>query len=271
MKFITLLIMILIFIFINMKLIKLYKSLIIEGHIESCVSKFGRELFSPELDGKDDLNNKLDSENFELSHKFTNNTTNSRIDTDIYNIANNLKRCVGAYPEIFPTDNMIYKGSKISIGELLKSYPHIRNNMRMGQPFNMIYTAKNVIQSWVDDEDIANDDFSQAGAILSKLLDKFKTKLELGDATEFVKNIFDNHLDIKIPIIIKYRNTQDDFIFKAKYFKHFSNKDENELLRIDNRPIEVLAILYPLEFSAKLFDLFELIFNQYTQNTTNFS
>lgn len=241
-----------------MKLVKLYESLIKEGQVEACVAKFGQELFSPEFGGSED-NTELEDDYIELIHKFSGNVHGSRIDTNMFQMATNLKRCVSAYPEILQPEGMAYRGTKVTIEDLLKSYDNIKEDIRLGKPFRMMYSAKTPIQSWTNDEDIANDDFGQSGTLLLLLLQKFVKAKQEGHIDEFLQHLVAHRLDVKVPIILKYRTRQEDFIFKGKYFNHLSSKDEDEILRIDNRPIEVMAKIYPAKFSAELFDLLETI------------
>lgn len=241
-----------------MKLIKLYESVLTEGQVEACIGKFGQELFSPAFGG-DEKNTETEDDYLELIHKFSGKAHGSRIDTNMYNMAKNLKTCVSAYPEILQPEGMAYRGTKITIEDLLKSYPEIKNQIRTGQPFQMVYNAKTPIQSWTDDEDVANDEFGQSGSLLLLMLDKFDKAKQAGKVDDFLQHLIAHRLDTKIPIIIKYRTRLEDFIFKGKYFNHLSSADENEILRIDNRPIEVYAKIYPIEFSARLFDLLETI------------
>jgi hypothetical protein len=241
-----------------MKLVKLYESLILEGQLEACVAQFGQELFSPEFGGEED-NTELEDDYVELIHKFSGKISGSRIDTKMFQMATNLKKCVSAYPDILQPEGMAFKGIKISIEDLIKSYGEIKNDVQMGKPFRMVYGAKTLIQSWTNDEDIANDDFGKSGNILDKLLDKFEDAKLNGQMDDFIKHLVAHKLDTKVPVILKYRTRQEDFIFKGKFFKHLSSTDEDEILRIDNRPIEVMAKFYPIEFSARLFDLLEVL------------
>jgi len=241
-----------------MKLVKLYKSLILEGQLEACVAQFGQELFSPEFNGAEE-NTELEDEYIELLHKFSGNISGSRIDTKMFQMSTNLKKCVSAYPDILQPEGMAYKGIKVTIKDLIKSYPEIKNDIQLGKPFRMVYAAKTPIQSWTNDKDVADDDFGKSGNILDKLLDKFDEAKAAGRIDDYLKHIIAHNLDTKVPVILKYRTRQEDFIFKGKFFKHLSSSDDDEILRIDNRPIEVEAKIYPMEFSARLFDLLETI------------
>ena len=243
-----------------MKLVTLYEALIKEGQVEACVAKFGQELFSPEFGG-DEENTKLEDEYIELIHKFSGKSHDSKMDSKMFNMATNLKKCVSAYPEILQPEGMAYRGIKITISDLLKSYDNIKTDIQLGKSFHMIYDAKTQIQSWTNDEDIANDDFSKSGNILDKLLDKFDEARQVGTLDDYMQHLVSHKLDTKVPLILKYRTRQEDFIFKGKYFNHLSSKDEDELLRFDNRPLGVMAKIYPIQFSARLFDLLEALTN----------
>jgi hypothetical protein len=244
-----------------MKLYKIYESVLTEGQIEACVSQFGKELFAPEFGGTEPNTDKEDKY-IELIDKLSGTGYKTNVNTEFIDMARNLRRCVGANPEILQPEGSVYRGTKSTIGDLLKSFDNIKNPIRMGQLFPMVYGANSPIQSWSDDEDMANDDFGQSGTILLSLLDKFDVARKNGTIEDFISHIIQSELDIKVPIILKYRNTQDDFIFKGSYFNYLSRNDDNEVLRVDNRPIEVMAKIYPIAFSARLFDLLDSINNR---------
>lgn len=243
-----------------MKLYEAYKGLILENQVQACVSKFGQELFSPQLGG-DEPNTNLEDDYAELIHHFTGGEFGDIINPDFIEMARNLKRCVSAYPEVLHPNGYAWRGTKTNLKALLKDFNDVGNKIRMGQPFKMYYTARTPIQSWSDDEDIAMDEFGQSGPMLLLLLQKFDKAKENGTVKEFIDHVIEHKLDTRVPVVLKYNTSPDDFIFKGKYFNYLSRFDENEILRIDNRPIEVEAKIYPREFSARVFDLLDTIRN----------
>jgi len=241
-----------------MKLYKLYESVLTEGQAEACISQFGRELFSPEFGG-DEPNSELEDEAIELIHKFNTSKNGSKVNPDFIDMARRLRTCVSSYPEVLHPEGMAFRGTKVSIEDLLESFDRIKNQIRHGQPFKMVYHAKTPIQSWSDDEIIAKDEFGQSGAQLMDILDRFDRARKSGTVMDFLEHIHEHALETRVPVVLAYRTTSNDFIFKGKYFSYLSQKDENEILRIDNRPIEVNAKIHPSKFSAKVFDLLEAL------------
>lgn len=242
-----------------MKLYEAYKGILTENQVQACVSRFGQELFSPEMGGQEP-NTEFEDKYIELIHQFTGGETDV-VNPAFTEMARSLKRCVAAYPEILMPKGFAWRGTKTSIKSLLLGFNEIGNKIRMGQPFEMYYTSKTSIQSWSDDEDIAMDEFGQSGPILLNLLDKFDKAREDGSIKEFIDHVIEHELDVKVPVILKYNSTNDDFLFKGKYFNYLSRYEKNEILRLDNKPIHVEAKIYPREFSARVFDLLEAIRN----------
>lgn len=241
-----------------MKLYKLYESVLGEEQIQACVAKFGSELFSPQFGGAEP-NTALEDEYVELIHRFSGSDFGTRIKPEFIDMVQNLKTCVSSYPEILYPDGMAHRGINVDLEDLLKSFDKIQNEVKLGQPFKMVYNAKNPIQSWTESEDIANDKFARTGLRLEALLDKFDNARKNGTIKQFLEHVVEYGLDIDVPVVIRFRVTPKDFLFKGKYFSHLSMHDEDEILRIDNRPIDVLAKIHPPKLSARVYDLLKTI------------
>ena len=240
-----------------MRLYKAYKKVLTESTVESCVSRFGQELFSPEMGGNEP-NTDLENDYIELMRDYNGDT--NLINPEFLEMARDLKKCVSAYPEILYPRGYAYKGTKVPLKALLQSFDKIKEAIKTGQIFEMTYAAKTPIQSWSDDKESAKSEFGPAGDILN-VLKKFDKAKQNDNVKEFIKQIIEHKLDIKIPIVLKYRTNIDDFLFKGKYFSYLSNYSEAEILRLDNRPINVGAKIYPLDLSNQIFELLEAIRN----------
>lgn len=243
-----------------MKLYESYKNLLVEGQIQACVAQFGQELFADQLGGSEP-NTDVEDDYASLIHDFTRTSHGSNINSEFINMARKLKTCVSSYPEILYPNGKAYRGTKITLNHLLQMFDGIKNNLRTGQSFEINYKAKSPIQSWSDNEDIVLDEFSNSGPMLLLLLDKFEKSKQNGTTKEFIDHVIQHKLDTKVPVIISYAATPDSFIFKGKYFSHLSRYSEDEILRIDDRPIRVNAKIYPRQFSANIFDFLEAIRN----------
>jgi len=243
-----------------MKLYKAYKQVLTEGTVEACVSRFGQELFSPQMGGQEP-NTDIEDDYAELIRNYTGGEFGDRVDSEFIEMARNLKKCVAAYPEILYPEKYAYKGTKTTLKALMEPYNEIKNQIKTGQPFEMLYVAKTPIQSWSDDEDVAKEDFGQSGPTLIKLLQKFDKAKETGTVKQFIDQVIEHNLDTQVPLILKYVTNSDDFLFKGKFFNYLSRNDDNEVLRLDNRPIKVMAKIHPPAFSAQVFELLEAIRN----------
>jgi hypothetical protein len=243
-----------------MKLYKAYKRVLTEGTVEACVSRFGQELFSPQMGGNEP-NTEIEDDYAELIHNYTGGEFTDKVNPEFIEMARNLKKCVSAYPEILYPEGYAYKGTKTTIKALLESYDKIKNAIKTGQPFEMIYAAKTPIQSWSNDEEISKEDFGQSGPMLLKLLQKFDIAKENGNVSEFIEHVIEHKLDSKVPVVLRYNTNPNDFLFKGKFFNYLSRQEEDEVLRLDNRPIKVFAKIHPSGFSAQVFELLEAIRN----------
>lgn len=239
-----------------MKLFKLYKNLINEGTIEACISKFGNELFSPQMGGYE-INTPTEDKYVELFQNYSNNS--NFINSDFINMANDLNRCLSNYPNIQYRDGFIYKGNNIKLGDLFSIFDNVTNNIRVGQPFNLIYAPKQPIQSWSDDEDVALNDFGSSGPKLNNLINKFKIEKDRNNLKNLSKDVKENYFHLGVPLLLKYRVQPTDLVFKGNFFKYIARQEENEVLRLDNRPIQVTAKIIPMELSNDIFKLLESI------------
>lgn len=219
-----------------MKIYKIYESLLIETEITSCVKKFGHELFGHELGGKE-MNTGLENNYVRDIADFTDNQYGEETTQDFIKALETLKGCVKQYPEVLmPEKTSVYRGITIPIKYFINKHQPIS----LTQPNPYVYKASSKIQSWSNDFDAAstfgnhdtlnevakNIDFSEYGTpeARQRLLQEMMAE------------------DLRVAFVLEYRTNPQEFIFKSKYFRILSAaQHEDELIRIDNKPINVLA------------------------------
>lgn len=219
-----------------MKIYKLYESLLIESEIESCVKRFGHELFGHELGGKE-KNTGIENSYVRDITDFTDNMYGEETTPEFIKAMKTLKGCIGQYPEVLtPEKTNVYRGITLPI-----QYFIIKN-----QPINLtgtnpyVYNAPNKIQSWSENFDVASTfgNHDNVNEIAAKIdFSKYATP-------EARQNLLKEMInqDLRVAFVLEYTTNPQEFIFKSKYFKMLSMAHhEDELLRIDNKPIKVLA------------------------------
>lgn len=224
-----------------MKLVKLYEDVIREGEAQACVAKFGRELFDPQLKVSSEPSNVEPNTDVEQHHldaifKFTGLEYGANLNQDFLNVIDNLKSCATTYPEILEPYGTAYRGTVITLRELLNQYDDIADDLSKGGEFTINYKPKSPIQSWTSDEGVA-EGFSKVSPALRMQIGAYKEYKDDPDKlANFARAIHDELSDITCPIIISLNTSKDDFLFKAKYFAELSEfGHEKELLRVTNR------------------------------------
>jgi hypothetical protein len=141
------------------------------------------------------------------------------------------------YPEVLiPEKTKVFRGITIPIKYFIDKKQEI--NLTSANPYT--YKASSKIQSWSTEFDIAatfgnhdtlnevaaNIDFSEFNSPQARL--------------DMLQDMVDE--DLRVAFILEYVTNTDEFIFKSKYFKLLSKaQHEDELIRINNKPINVLA------------------------------
>ena len=98
-----------------MKLLNIYKTLITENQVESCVKNFGYELFGHELGGKE-MNTGLENNYVRDIHDFTDNKYGEETTPEFMKALKTLKGCMKQYPEVLtPNSTFAYRGVTIPI------------------------------------------------------------------------------------------------------------------------------------------------------------
>jgi hypothetical protein len=221
-----------------MKLLNIYKTLITENQVESCVKNFGYELFGHELGGKE-MNTGLENNYVRDIHDFTDNKYGEETTPEFMKALKTLKGCMKQYPEVLtPNSTFAYRGVTIPI----KYFIDNRQVINFENSNEYIYKANNPIQSWstafdatthfgFDDHinEIADDiDFEDYNSPENRL-----KLLEL-----LIKH------KVRIGFTLQYQPNEDEFIFNSKYFRLLShNTHEDELIRFSDKPIKVKAWL----------------------------
>jgi hypothetical protein len=222
-----------------MKLIKLYESLLNEAAVTSCVAKFGYELFGQELGGRE-KDTPTETNYIDLINKFTRVEFGRKINPGFVTAIDNLKRCTSEYPDVLiPEKEKVYRGIMIP----LRYFINTKSQILIDKPISYIYKASNMVQSWSTSKESAS-----LFGFADSIFELYNEYIENGynkskSATyQFFEDIKTKHSDIKIPFILQYSTNKSEFLFKSKFLSILSFQvAENEVLRVDNKPIETLA------------------------------
>jgi hypothetical protein len=219
-----------------MKILETYKILINEAHVEACVKSFGHELFGHELGGTEP-NTPKEKSYIQLIHNFTDNEYGAEISPKFIQALDTLKGCMKEYPEILtPEKTKVYRGLTIPV----KYFIDHKQTISLSEPMPYLYKAKGKIQSWSNSFDSAalfgnHDTLNEVAK---------KTSLAEYNTPEARKKLLQDVIneDLRIAFVLEYTTNPKEFIFKSKYFRVLSAAHhEDELIRIDNKPINVMV------------------------------
>lgn len=219
-----------------LKIVNIYKSLITESQIEACVKSFGNELFGNELGGKE-KNTGIENSYADEISDFTDNKFGEEMTPDFLKAVNVLKGCMNQYPEVLvPEKTNVYRGLTLPVKYFIDKHQPI--NLTGANPY--VYKARSPIQSWSNTFDAAsifgNHDILNEVAKEIDFKD-FSTPMARQELLKMMVNE-----DLRIAFVLEYTTNPKEFIFKSKYFRILSDAHhEDELLRIDNKPINVKA------------------------------
>jgi hypothetical protein len=219
-----------------MEIYKIYESLIIETEITSCVKKFGYELFGHELGGKE-RNTGLENNYVRDISDFTDNRYGEETTPEFMKALGTLKGCIKQYPEVLiPEKTSVFRGLTIPARYFIDKGEPITLNHK----FPYVYKARNEIQSWSTNSNAAStfgnhDTVNEIAAQINFSLYQTPEARQ-----ELLKKMIAE--DLRIAFVIEYTTNSKEFMFKSKYFKLLSMAHhEDELIRIDNKPIRVMA------------------------------
>lgn len=219
-----------------MKIFEVYKTLINEAQIEACVKSFGHELFGHELGGKE-ANTGIENSYVRDISDFTDNQYGEETSPSFIAAVIKLKGCMKQYPEVLiPESTKVYRGITIPV----KYFIDKKQAIDLNNPNPYVYKARNKIQSWTDNFDIAST-FGNHDTLNE--VAKGINFAEYG-TPEARKRLLQEMIaeDLRVAFVLEYHTNPQEFIFKSKYFKMLSMAHhEDELLRIDNKPVNTLA------------------------------
>lgn len=219
-----------------MKIYEAYNTLLTETKFEACVKNFGHELFGHELGGKEP-NTGMENAYVRDIEDFTDNKYGQEIEPSFIKALETLKSCMGKYKEVLvPEKTTVYRGITIP----LKYFVDHKQPINFSNPNPYIYKASSKIQSWSNDFDAA----STFGG--HEILNGIADEIDFNDyATPEARQQLLQQLmadDLRIGFVLEYKTNPQEFIFKSKYFRILSAAHhEDELIRIDNKPIKVNA------------------------------
>lgn len=219
-----------------MKIYKIYESIITEAEITSCVKKFGYELFGHELGGKE-KNTGIENNYVRDISDFTDNKYGEEITPEFINALTTLKGCVKQYPEVLiPEKTNVFRGITIPV----KYFINKNQPINLTGPNPYVYKASNKIQSWSNSFDAAST-FGNHDTLneISKNINF--SEYSTPESRKQLLNLMISE-DLRIAFVLEYMTNSNEFIFKSKYFRILSGAHhEDELIRIDNKPIQVTA------------------------------
>lgn len=219
-----------------MKILETYTRLITETQIQACIKKFGHELFGHEL-GTKEKNTGIENSYVRDIQDFTDSKYGGRITHDFLNAMHTLKGCVKQYPEVLiPEKTKVYRGLTIPAKYFIDS----KTPINIHKPFQYTYKATSKIQSWSTNFDSASLFGNQ-----DSLNDTAKgLKLEDYQTPEARKHLLSQVVadGLKMAFVLEYTTNPTEYLFKSEYFRIISQAyHEDELIRIDNKPIHVIA------------------------------
>lgn len=237
-----------------MKIFEVYKNLLLEADIQACVKKFGHELFGHELGGTE-KNTGLENQYVRDIVDFTDNQYGEETTQEFVNAMTTLKGCMKQYPEVLiPESTKVYRGLTLPIDFFIKN----KQPITMDKAFPYVYKARNPIQSWSTNFDAASI-FGNHDT-----LNEVSKQINIADyqtpeaRQELLKDMIAE--DLRMAFVLEYTTNPKEFIFKSKYFRILSQAyHEDELIRIDNKPINVLAKFNEHEDVFLTFNSYKLI------------
>ena len=258
---------------------------------EECIAKYGKSLFGKKISWFSWLpwteeNNEIENLIIKSITDFTNMDHGKRLSPELVNKLKELSKCISVYPSVLkPSENPIYRGTGISLRELLKY--DISDDLTIPK---YIYKPNSPISSWSKNSKISGlfssnnkslDDFitdlifenqskmtdaecmdwvnkspEELKNILNTIFDKDgvnrtgKTRISSGRKIREGnggKITWSDFLNMKIGVIMKCEKPDNTFLFNSEKFKKLSSvSGEDELLKITNDPIQAEVILMPI-------------------------
>lgn len=240
-----------------MKIFEVYKNLLIEADIESCVKNFGHELFGHELGGKE-KNTGIENQYVRDIVDFTDNQYGEEMSPDFLKAMKTLKGCMKQYPEVLiPEKTKVYRGLTLPAKYFIEN----KQLIDIHKPFPYVYKARNKVQSWSSNFDAASIFGNH------EIINEVSKQIDFSDyeTPEARKQLLKDMVneDLRMAFVLEYDTNPNEFIFKSQYFRILSKAyHEDELIRIDNKPINVMAKFNDhsdVFFTLKSYQLIKLI------------
>lgn len=190
-----------------MKNIQIY---IHEANANSCLSKFGKDLFGSQYGGEKDTN--FEGELLDRIKNYTDMNFGESTEDDLVAGIRALKNCINKYPnELKPKNAFSFRGI-VGDYKLLKIFATdlsvLLPDIKIGDTFVGKYKPRNIVESWTSVRNIA---------------EKYSSEVSETKNLGFV---------LTIP-------TTDEFVFDSEFFDSISiNHGEFEQFRFSKREIE---------------------------------
>lgn len=219
-----------------MKIYEAYKNLLTETKVEACIKNFGHELFGHELGGTE-KNTGIENNYLRDIHDFTDNQYGEETSQEFIKALKGLKGCMQQYPEVLiPEKTRVFRGLTIPVKYFIDRKTPI--SLKNSNPYT--YKASNPIQSWSTSFDAASV-FGNHDTVneISRGID-FQDYNTPEARRQLLQEMVSE--DLRIAFVLQYESNAKEFIFKSKYFRVLSQAThEDELIRMDNNPIQVQA------------------------------
>ena len=255
---------------------------------EECIAKYGKSLFGKKISWFSWLpwaeeNNEIENLIIKSINDFTNMDFGKRLSPELVNKLKELSKCISVYPSVLkPSESSIYRGTGISLGELLKY--DISDGLTIPK---YIYKPNSPISSWSTNSKISgwfSNNNKSLDEFISGLIFKNQSEMTKAECMDWVnkspeelKNILNTIFDkdgvnqtgktrissgrkisegnggkitwsdflkMKIGVIMKCEKPDNTFLFNSENFKKLSSMPgEDELLKITNDPIQAEVML----------------------------
>ena len=255
---------------------------------EECIAKYGKSLFGKKISWFSWLpwaeeNNEIENLIIKSINDFTNMDFGKRLSPELVNKLKELSKCISVYPSVLkPSESSIYRGTGISLGELLKY--DISDGLTIPK---YIYKPNSPISSWSTNSKISgwfSNNNKSLDEFISGLIFKNQSEMTKAECMDWVnkspeelKNILNTIFDkdgvnqtgktrissgrkisegnggkitwsdflkMKIGVIMKCEKPDNTFLFNSENFKKLSSMPGvDELLKITNDPIQAEVML----------------------------
>ena len=207
----------------KLKIHNIYENLLNEAQAEGCVKMFGKQLFGPQMGGKEP-NTRKEENLLNMLRDFTDNLHGAKMNPALPKGLAELRNCLSSYPEVLMPKGVVYRGIKIPLSKLL-SISKSGGIDSTGQ-FTYDYKPTSLVQSWSEKKEIAKKFADKSKKEISdNLLKPFQEKYgSLSDVNKkkFMQAVIDNSDKILVPVLVSHVSSPQSFLFNGESFNKLS-------------------------------------------------